>query len=217
MGVSSHWDELYRNGLHLSQWPWSDLVSLTMRHGGVEVNHKVLELGCGAGANIPFFKHLKVDYYSVEGSQFIVDRVKRDHPNCAPNIRCGDLCENIPFKESFDLVVDRFAVACNAYAKIRDCVRKVTPRMKEGALFIGVDWRSTESDYSEQGDRGEDGVTCANYESGPFRDMGAFILLTRRECSSYSRHLKWCSWNTRRALMRIRLVEVSNIVPGMSS
>ena len=153
----------------------------------------------------------------MEGSRFIVDRVKRDHPNVAPNIRCGDFCEQIPFRESFDLVVDRLSVACNEYSRIRDCISKVTPRMKEASLFIGVDWPSTESDYSEQGDRCEDGVTCANYESGPFRDMGSihFVNKTRllqlfgafevvfleHKTSAHEdeagRSVKHCSWNFR--------------------
>ena len=38
----------------MSIWPWSDLVSYVMRYTKINENYKVLEIGCGSGANIPF-------------------------------------------------------------------------------------------------------------------------------------------------------------------
>ena len=37
----------------------------------------VLELGCGAGANIPFFSSLNVEYYAIEGSPTIVESLRK--------------------------------------------------------------------------------------------------------------------------------------------
>ena len=53
MSFSNEWENRYKAKTHLSIWPWSDLVSLVMRHKPIKENFKVLELGCGAGANIP--------------------------------------------------------------------------------------------------------------------------------------------------------------------
>src|SRR4029077_14742021 len=57
MGFSKEWDDCYRRGGQAIKWPWSDVISLVMRHArptGSEF--RVLELGCGSGANIPFFE-----------------------------------------------------------------------------------------------------------------------------------------------------------------
>ena len=44
MGFSKEWDVAYKNGLHNSVWPWSDVVSLTKRYffGGGVIVHLVL-------------------------------------------------------------------------------------------------------------------------------------------------------------------------------
>ena len=61
---SSEWDNCYRNNGHMSKWPWSDLVSFCMRYVDFQEDRlKVLELGCGAGANIPFFISMGVEVF----------------------------------------------------------------------------------------------------------------------------------------------------------
>ena len=57
LGFSSEWDDQYSIGRLGSRWPWSDVVSYVMRYVRPQNKKiKVLELGCGAGANIPFFQ-----------------------------------------------------------------------------------------------------------------------------------------------------------------
>ena len=48
-------------------------------------NSKLLELGFGAGANIPFFLKQKIKYYGVEGSKNIVNVVKKKIQKQKPN------------------------------------------------------------------------------------------------------------------------------------
>ena len=55
MSFSEEWNHAYEKNTNLSTWPWSDLVSYVKRFTKLDKNSKVLELGCGAGANIPFF------------------------------------------------------------------------------------------------------------------------------------------------------------------
>ena len=52
------WESAYSLGGHNTLWPWSDLVSLVSRHCcpiSSPEKFNMLELGCGPGANIPFF------------------------------------------------------------------------------------------------------------------------------------------------------------------
>ena len=97
MGFSSGWDSTYRTGQHMSEWPWSELVSLVHRHAKPENGYRrVLELGCGAGANIPFLQSLGMDYCAVEGSSFIVARLRARFPEIAANIVVGDFTHPPP-------------------------------------------------------------------------------------------------------------------------
>lgn len=109
MAFSQEWEERYQETTHMSVWPWSDLVSMVMRHARPDKpDYKVLELGCGAGANIPFFQWLGVDYYAVEGSSTIVKMLEEKFPWTREKIIMGDFTKEIPFTFGFDLIVDRY-------------------------------------------------------------------------------------------------------------
>ncbi|MBO6179167.1 MAG: hypothetical protein J6O04_08340 [Selenomonadaceae bacterium] len=75
MGFSSEWETVYKENKQLSVWPWSHLVSLAHRYGNLHEGMRVLEIGCGAGANIPFFISVGADYYGVEGSGTMAKRL----------------------------------------------------------------------------------------------------------------------------------------------
>src|SRR3990172_2305781 len=113
MTFSKEWDYRYKENTNMSTWPWSDLVSYVKRYVHLTKNSRVLELGCGAGANIPFFLSLGVKYYSIEGSAIMVNKLKKKFPNLQENIVVGDFTQNIPFSKSFDLVIDRSSLTHN--------------------------------------------------------------------------------------------------------
>ena len=141
MGFSSGWDSTYRTGQHMSEWPWSDLVSLVHRHAKPENGYRrVLELGCGAGANIPFLQSLGMDYCAVEGSSFIVARLRARFPEIAANIVVGDFTQKIPFTSRFDLVIDRASVTHNTTTGIRRALALVADVLRSGGKLIGLDW-----------------------------------------------------------------------------
>ena len=56
MTFSNKWETCYKNKTHsMNNWPFSDLVSYVMRFSKPGKSKiRVLELGCGSGANIPF-------------------------------------------------------------------------------------------------------------------------------------------------------------------
>ena len=51
---------------HLSVWPWSDLISLCSRYHKLKKSSSVLEIGCGVGANIPFFLSKNINYHGID-------------------------------------------------------------------------------------------------------------------------------------------------------
>lgn len=173
MAFSKEWDEIYKVNSHMSVWPWSDLVSYVMRyiypHGP---KYRVLELGCGAGANIPFFKSLGVQYYSIDGSQIIVSKLWERFPDLKNNIIAGDFTEDIPLEGQFDIVVDRSSLAHNTSRAIIKGLSLVFDKLKPGGKFIGIDWFSTlHSDY-QRGIEIEDIYTRTGYTDGQAAHVG---------------------------------------------
>ncbi|MGB2870025.1 MAG: class I SAM-dependent methyltransferase [Bacteroidota bacterium] len=179
---SSEWNEKYKTGEQLSVWPWSDLVSYVMRYATpAGSNWRVLELGCGAGANIPFFRSHKAEYHAVDGSQHIVQRLCESFPEYRHQIKVSDFTESIPFEGPFDLVVDRAAVTHNSRKAIQHALALVHDKLKPGGTFIGIDWFSTEHSDFRYGSTYEDEYTKTNAEQGQFAGIGAVHFSDKAE------------------------------------
>ncbi|MBC7949311.1 MAG: class I SAM-dependent methyltransferase [Chitinophagaceae bacterium] len=173
MGFSKEWDERYVANSHMSIWPWSDLVSYVMRYARPDSPaYRVLELGCGMGANIPFFKHLNVDYHAVDGSPTAVSMLNERYPDLVGNILLADFTKNIPIEGSFDLVVDRAALTHNNSEDIRRTIVMIRNLLKSGGKFIGIDWFSIDHSDYKLGEQAEDRYTKRKIVEGQFADTG---------------------------------------------
>jgi len=173
MGFSSQWNDTYLQSKHLSIWPWSDLVSYVMRYcKQLDSNSMVLEVGCGPGANIPFFKHLGVRYYALEASQAIVNRVVEMYPEYTDHIVVTDFTKDIPINELFDLVVDRASITHNKIVDIQQCIELIYDKLKPGGRFIGIDWFSTIHSHYESGGIPVDDYTRTGFTEGQFTNLG---------------------------------------------
>lgn len=150
MAFSDEWNQVYSKNLHQSLWPWSNVISLVHRYcKPFPDGFSVLELGFGAGANIPFFMSLNADYRGIEGSSIMVDSAKANFPQLADKLICADYTIEIPFEVKFDLILDRGSLICNPLNDIVKTISKIRNLLKPNGRFIGTDWFSTESyDYS---------------------------------------------------------------------
>lgn len=173
MVFSEAWEDAYRANRSISVWPWSDLVSYVKRYvRPLTPGIKVLELGCGAGANIPFFINEGMDYYAVEGSETIVRELWRRFPDQKQHIAVGDFTAKIPFGGPFDLVVDRSSLTHNTTSDIRRTIGLIHDRLKYEGFFIGIDWFSTLHSGYTQGVMDEDSYTVSGFRTGQFRGYG---------------------------------------------
>ena len=173
MHFSHDWEVAFRNGEHDSRWPWSDLVSLFMRHASrVCKNGRLLEIGCGAGANIPFLQTTGAQYHAIEGSGSAAQKARQRFPALADDIVTGDFITEIPFSGLFDVVVDRAAMTHNNEQAIRSGIEKLSSCLRSGGIYIGIDWFSTRHSGFLLGEQAEDGWTRKDIANGPFANVG---------------------------------------------
>jgi SAM-dependent methyltransferase len=173
MIFSVEWDRLYAANQHMSVWPWSDLVAYVHRYAKpTEGFRRVLELGCGAGANIPLFKKLDVDYSAIDGSPAIVALLHGSFPELKDKIVVGDFTKLIPFEGPFDYVVDRGSLTCNNTASIRQALRMTFDLLRRDGKLIGIDWFSTKHAEATGGDE-LDSNTRTNITSRQLAGVGA--------------------------------------------
>lgn len=172
MTVTQEWETIFRSNTHISLWPWSDLVSYVHRYATPRAEYqRVLEFGCGAGANIPFFLHLGLDYHAIEGSPTIVARLHERYPKLRQTIIVGDFTQSITFNGLFDLVVDRAAIQHNATEAVRRAIALAYDRLRPGGKFIGIDWLSREHSEAAHGTR-IDSHTRRDIPARAFKDVG---------------------------------------------
>ncbi|MDO9162361.1 MAG: class I SAM-dependent methyltransferase [Methylococcaceae bacterium] len=175
MGFSSEWEQRYTENTHLSVWPWSDIVSLVHRHCKPIISKgggRILELGCGAGANIPLFRALGMEYFAIEGSPTIVKQLNQRYPDLVDNIMVGDFTLEQPFECDFDLVIDRAALTHNNTASIKNALQIAFDSLKLGGIFIGSDWFSKNHDDFSGGEVSDDEFTRTNHTKGSFAGVG---------------------------------------------
>ncbi len=183
MTFSEEWEAAFRANTHVSVWPWSDLVSYVHRHAKpADGYRRVLELGCGVGANIPFFRALGVDYCAIEGSRAAVDKLCEAYPDLRAKILVGDFTQSIPFADPFDLVVDRAAVTHNTTAAIQHALQLIFGILRPSGKFVGIDWFSIRH-RSADGGVSIDQNTRADISEWPFHGVGNVHFSDERHIS----------------------------------
>lgn len=171
-GFSPEWQEIYRKGAHQSVWPWTDLVTLVMRHTPPgRAGLRVLELGVGAGANVSFFQSLGVDYRGVEGSPTAVDQLRRRFPAISSRFIVGDFTRELP-PGPFDLIVDRGSLTHNSETAIRRSLALIRDSLAPTGHFIGIDWFSSAHSSATLGKSGEDSRTRIDIQNGHLASTG---------------------------------------------
>jgi len=176
-GFSSEWEDVYKKRSQLTSWPWTDLVSLVYRYCKDVIKHGkgvVLELGCGAGPNIPFIKSLGMTYYGIEGSEAIVDSLHEKFPELNSQVVVGDFTSIDQFVSlpKIDIVIDSAAVTHNDFSSVSRTLDCSYSALKSGGYFIGVDWFSTNHDDFLKGVSGGDKYTRTNIQEGQFTNVG---------------------------------------------
>lgn len=171
MSFSRAWNERFASGGSHSLWPWSDLVSAVMRYAKPYPGMRVLELGCGVGANARLFLESGCEYYAIEGSEAAVE-LMRERLGIGEHVRVGDFSEDFGFAGPFDLVVDRSAVTHNPHEAIVKTLQRAHASLRPGGTYIGIDWFSTAHGDAGGGVSAGDDHTREGFESGQFAGIG---------------------------------------------
>ena len=166
------WDCQYRNQKHMSRWPWSHLVGYVYRYCNPHSGMRVHELGCGVGANIPFFLDIEADYSACDGSEHAIDFLRDKYPKIAPRLMRADFSQDLGTSGPLDLIIDRASITHNLTSSIRCILDMVFRELRPGGIFLGVDWFATDSDDFLVGTETEDPYVRTAYSDGPFSELG---------------------------------------------
>ncbi len=178
----------YSKKKHFSVWPWSDLISLCSRYFNFKTSSSVLEIGCGVGANIPFFLSKNVYYHGIDISSEAIKIINKNFKSKYVNCIVGNYLDNHYQNKKFDLIVDRGAITCgNNKNDINKILKLASDNLKKGGLFIGIDWYSKKSFfYKNQKVK----KSFVDPKSGPFSKIGGVYFCNFKDMKLFFNNFK---------------------------
>lgn len=166
---SKEWEEIHRNQ-EWGKYPSEQLVRFIARnfYNKDRKNIKILDFGCGAGANTWFLAREGFDVYAFDGSESAVNRAKeylnKDGYNNV-HFSVMDGTELDYASDMFDCVVDNVCIYANKKVHIEIMYKEVYERLKKGGKLYSACFGEKTDGYGT-GKYIEDN-TYENIEKGP--------------------------------------------------
>lgn len=205
------WEQIFSKK-EWGEYPPEDLIRF-IKHNAKEALPRILEIGCGPGANLPFLaKHASV----LGGVDFSRTAVMLANQRMAQisvantskiDLRFGDL-SLLPWDDcTFDIVVDIFALYANPTSKIRQALREAARVLSPGGLMYSKVWSTSNIDQYKLGVPDIEKGTFSNSYVGPCANMGVSHYFERSEIEEL-----WCDAGFR--ILEIHQLNISSLYNG---
>lgn len=182
-GYSPEWNKKWSDRETYTKYPWSKIVSYTMRFVDDLDSPKVLEIGCGPGPNVQFFLDIDSTYYGIDGSEDALSVARDRFPSFENHFIRGDFTEQLPDTGPFDIVVDRSALTHNTTKDIKKTIRLIEESMKEDGWFISVDNFAIDDQRADWESAKEIDEYTRQFDDGYFKDKGDVHFWDRNHIS----------------------------------
>ncbi len=178
------WDPTWEQVFRLRDWgkyPPEELIRFVARHFFSAPNRndvKILELGCGTGANLWFVAREGFDAYGIDGAPTGIAKAERrlSEDNLRVHLQVGDILSLNEFYSpaSFDAVVDVACLQHNRGESVRGILDGVLTVLKpQGKVFSMMIARGS---YGDEG-KGIEPDTFVEVAEGPLQGKG-FVRFT---------------------------------------
>jgi SAM-dependent methyltransferase len=181
------WEEnVYSKGRHLNRYPYHAVVSFILtRFNSIPFEDrekiKILELGCGAGNNLWFAAREGFSVAGIDGSKTAVEyaRNRLAKEGLKGDLRVGDF-SSLPWpNESFDVVLDRAALACVHRNVIKSALEESRRVLKPGGKMLSIIYSSGHPGRQFGRHLGDNDYD--NFTGGCFQGLGLAHFCTREE------------------------------------
>ena len=139
----THWESLYASGKHLNKWPYDHVVSFIRRASANSPlaspeDTRVLEVGFGAGNNLFAAATEQYDVSGIEASVSAVQYAQRrfEAAGLVGDLQVGDFTQLPWADESFDVAIERLALAGTTYRGAQLAIAEVFRTLKPGGRFL---------------------------------------------------------------------------------
>lgn len=144
------WDAIYRSGRAVREWPSEDVVRFVARRLLPAAGEKVLEAGCGNGANLWYLMRTGFETYGVDASAeacAAADRLAQSHGLTEAVASVAHLGRLGTWHAPFDAIVDCRASQHVAWSQHEAVYREYFALLKPGGwlFLLHLDARTTDA------------------------------------------------------------------------
>lgn len=198
--IDKGWDKIFKKH-EWGKYPSEEFIRFIARNFYKKKRSKIkiLELGCGPGANIWYLSREGFDVYGMDGSAIAIKKAKTrlKKENLKAKLILGDIT-NLPFKDNFfDLVFDVECLYSNSLSETKKILKEAYRVLSPKGLFYSKTFSNKISGLKgAKKIRGERN-TYSSILKGPLRKEYKIIRLTTKidikKVYSIFKNLKWDS------------------------
>jgi ubiquinone/menaquinone biosynthesis C-methylase UbiE len=138
MAWDSIWDNVHQNQ-EWGKYPGEDLIRFVARnfYSKDRKNTRILEIGCGQGANIWYLSREAFDSYGIDGSRISVEKAENRlaAEGLKSNLSVGDISSLTYEDNFFDAVIDIECLYCNSWYNSEKILAEIKRVLKKEGLF----------------------------------------------------------------------------------
>lgn len=176
-----NWEKLYKKRIW-AKYPHEPLIRFIAKnfyHCKNRKKIKILELGCGSGANIWYLAREGFTVYGIDASATAIRWANTflSQDNLHAILKIGEIT-NLPYKDKFfDLVIDYGSLSSNNLGDLKVVLSEVKRVLKKSGLFFN-ETLGTKTDMVKYEEK--DGFEYRNFRSGPFAGLGLVRTINRK-------------------------------------
>ncbi|MGA2121587.1 MAG: methyltransferase domain-containing protein [Methanoregula sp.] len=139
MSWNTDWDDIFEKN-EWGKYPPEDLIRFVARNYYKAKDRgqvRILEVGCGPGANVWYMAQEGFSAYGIDGSRVAIDRAKQRFAkeHLTGHFTVGDIL-SLPFEDSFfDAVIDIECIYTNSLADTRKIFSEIIRVLKPNGKF----------------------------------------------------------------------------------
>lgn len=180
--IDKVWEEIHSTG-SWGEYPPEHVIRFVARnyYMSERKNVRILDFGCGQGANTWFLAREGFDTYAFDGSESAVIKARRKIAN--ENLKCHFSVMDgttIDYNENFfDAVIDNACIYSNKYSDIMEMYKKILYVLKPGGKLLTVCFGEDLEGY-KTGEMVENG-TYIDIKNGLLSHRGIAHIFTEDE------------------------------------
>ena len=144
---------------------------------------KILEVGCGTGANIWFISRKVLDTYGIDGSQTAITKASQRmrEENLSASLQVGDIISMGTFYPNlqFDAIIDVVCLQHNTLQNIQTILAEVLTLLKPQGKFFSM--MVAKGSYGDGLGRETEPGTFVDINEGPLNNRGLVHFFTEEE------------------------------------